>query len=524
MGTEPVLSPILVGRDAHLALLDARLAEAAAGHGRTVLLAGEAGIGKTRLIGALVRRARELGFVDIQGDLAPTDDGVPAAVVLDLARSMRDMPAMAATGEAIVARWRAAVGTGPATYSRTLVLDMVDQLRAAIDKPTLAVFEDLQWADDLSLELIGELARLADRHPLLVVGVYRRDDTGAEASLRAWRSRLLTQRIAEELRLERLTLDETATVTTLLLGTGLPAPRDLVLEVHRRSDGLPLHIEELLAAARALGPIDVGSIQAVDIPDTIEDAILARVARMSPEAQRIGRAAAVLGRCFVPDVLAGVMDVPVAGLDEPLQELVEHAVLYPFGARDIGFHDFRHQLLREAMYRSTPETERRRYHARAAEFGADLEGTTDVHASVHFARAGMRAEAYRTARAGAAAAARVAAHREAFELYARAVDHMPDDLPALERGQLYELFADEAGAIEHNALTEQALLDARAAYAEAGRPGPRRAHARRDPDRLAPRGPAPARAAGPRRGGPGGAARAAGRGRARPGPALAALR
>ena len=110
--TDPCSARSWSAATSYLALLDARLAEAAAGRGRTVLLAGEAGIGKTRLIGAIVRRARELGFAGIQGDLAPHDDGVPAAVVLDLARTMRDMPAMEATGEAIVARWRAAVGTG----------------------------------------------------------------------------------------------------------------------------------------------------------------------------------------------------------------------------------------------------------------------------------------------------------------------------------------------------------------------------------------------------------------------------
>lgn len=470
MATEPVQSPILVGRDEQLALLDTRLAEAAAGRGSTVLLAGEAGIGKTRLLGALIRRARELGFATAKGDLAPTDDGVPGAVVLELARTMRDLPGMGPTGEAIVERWRTALGSGTPTYSRTLVLDVVDALRSVIAGPCLIAFEDLQWADDLSLECIGELARLAGRHPLLVVGAYRRDDALTEASLRGWRSRLLTQRLAQELRLERLTLDETATVTTLLLGTGLPAPRDLVTAVHRRSDGLPLHIEELMAAARTRGAIDARSIDAVDIPDTIEDAILARVARLRPETQRIGRAAAVLGRCFVPDVLAGIVDRPTADLEGPLQELVEHGILYPYGLPDAGFHDFRHQLLREALYRSTPAAERRRFHARAAQVGAALEGATDVHASLHFAQAGMRAEAYRAACAGAAAAARVAAHREAFELYARAVEQMPDDLSAMERGELHERLADEAGAVEHNARAERALLDAQAAYVEAGRP------------------------------------------------------
>ncbi|MGK2849792.1 MAG: helix-turn-helix transcriptional regulator [Candidatus Limnocylindrales bacterium] len=463
-------SPILVGRDGHLELAEARLADAAAGHGSTVLLAGEAGIGKSRLVGAIMRRARAQGFTVVKGDLAPADEGVPAGVMLEFARTMRDQPALAPTGDAIAAHWRDATDGGRATYSRTLVLDVVDLLRSVIGGPTLFVFEDLQWADDLSLELIGELARLADRHPLLLVGVYRRDEAQALGPLRAWRSRLLTQRLAEEVRLERLTVAETATMTTLLLGTGLPAARDVVAAIQRRSDGVPLHVEELIAATRARGSVDVGSIHAVDIPDTIEDAILERVARMSPEARRTGQAAAVLGRCFVPDVLAGILDVPVSALDAPLEELVDHAVLYPYGVPDVGFHDFRHQLLREALYRSTSERDRRRYHARAAEFGTRLEGTTDVHTSVHFAAAGMHAEAYRAALSGAAAAVRVSAHREAFELYARAVDQMPGELPAMERAELLERFSDEAGAIERNAVAEQALMQARAAYLEAGRP------------------------------------------------------
>ena len=82
-----VLSPILVGRDGHLELADARLADGAAGRGRTLLIAGEAGIGKTRFLGAVIRAARARGFIDVKGDLAPQDQDVPGAVLLDLART-----------------------------------------------------------------------------------------------------------------------------------------------------------------------------------------------------------------------------------------------------------------------------------------------------------------------------------------------------------------------------------------------------------------------------------------------------
>jgi DNA-binding CsgD family transcriptional regulator len=464
-----MLSPILVGRDGHLDVADARLADAAAGHGRTLLIAGEAGIGKTRFLRAVIRRAKTLGFDYIKGDLAPQDHDVPGAVLLDFARMMQESPATADAGSRILERWTTATAEG-GIYSRPLVLETVEHIRASLDGPMVLAFEDLQWADDLSLEAIGELARTIESRRVLILATHRRDETPADAPLRSWRSRLLTQRQAEEIRLDRLTPAQTATMVSLLLESGLPAPSEVTSAIHERSDGVPLHIEELFAAVRAQGPVDVGAIREVGVPDTIEDAVLARTARLSPEAQAVARAGAVLGRCFVPDVLAGVMDVPVAELEEPLEELVDHSILYPFGEKDVGYHDFRHQLLRDALYRHTPARERRRYHARAAEFGAGLVGQTEVHASLHYARAGLRDEAFRTALAGAEAATRVSAHREAFELYRRAVEFIPADMPALERGQLLERYGDEAGAIEQNDIALQVAWDARAAYQAAGHP------------------------------------------------------
>ena len=126
---------------------------------------------------------------------------------------------------------------------------------------------------------------------------------------------------------------------------------------------------------------------------------------LSEDARAVARAGAVMGRCFAPDVLAGIMDLPVADLDGPLQELVDSSILYPFEMIDHGYYDFRHQLLRDALYDSVPAAELRRLHARAGEFGAELVGATEIHASLHFERAGLRAQAFRAALAGARSAA-----------------------------------------------------------------------------------------------------------------------
>jgi DNA-binding CsgD family transcriptional regulator len=465
-----VQCPILVGRDDILDLADKALADAAAGRGRALLFAGEAGIGKTRIVQSILRRARASGFRDVSGDLAPQDADVPLAALRDLFRTMRQDASLADLGDELLARCDQAAANGDA-YSRVLVLDLVERIRDRIDRPTILKFEDLQWADDITLEAVAELARSSSELPLLVIGVYRRDETPPGTPLRDWRSRLLTQRRAEEIRLERLCVEDTATMTTLLLKTGLPAPTDVVRAVHERSDGLPLHIEELIAAARATNrTVDAAAIRAADVPDTIEDAIRARASRRSKDAQLVAQAAAVMGRCFEPEVLAGVMDRPVEELDAPLRELVDHGFLYDFNVVDVGYYDFRHQLLRDTVYRATPARDRRRYHARAGEFGATLVGAVEIHASLHYERAGLNELAFKAAKAGGDEAARLSAHRESFELYRRAIANMPNDLSDLERARLLERCMTQAGAIEENAIAEELTWAARAAYQAAGIP------------------------------------------------------
>jgi DNA-binding CsgD family transcriptional regulator/tetratricopeptide (TPR) repeat protein len=463
----PLLCPILVGRDDLLELADRRLAEVAAGHGQFLLLAGEAGIGKSRFMGAIERKAQARDFRVASGLVAPQDREVPAASLLDLARTMTRIPAFADLGRDLLGL-RGEAAAAQYVRRRMFVLDVVDRIAAGIDHPTILGFEDLQWTDDLSLEIIAELGRRTRDDPLLLVATYRTDELPRGAALRDWRARLLTQRLAEEARLAPLTLDQTALMTTLIVDTGLPAPREVVSAVYERTDGIPLHVEELLGALGEDARTDGRAIREAVVPDTIEDAVLERIGHRSPEARAVAQAGAIIGRCFVPEVLAGIMDVPPDTLDEPLRELVDHDFLDPPGAR--GLFDFRHQLLRDVLYRSVPERTRRRLHARAAEFGAQLEGASEVHASVHFERAGLRPQAFRAALAGAREAASLSLHREAVELYRRAVDNLPADIDDSEHAELLYAFSEEAAAVEDDELSERLATAARDRYLAAGRP------------------------------------------------------
>ena len=464
-----VLCPVIVGRDDLLELVDHLIDEAARGRGHALFLSGQAGLGKTRLIRATARKAVAAGLRVEGGGVAPQDREVPLASIREMANSMRENPDFGTLGPDLLAM--DGVHDGDALGSRRLLVrGAADRILDAIDRPTFLIFDDLHWTDELSLEVIGELVRHGGDRPLFLLGGYRADEFPPDSIHREWRARLLSQRDAEEFRLQPLTLEQTAVATTLILGGELPAPRDVVEAVHERTNGIPLHIEELLGALDDDARTDGRQIRDAHVPDTIGDAVLARLSRLSDEARLVARAGAVLGRCFSPDVIAGMVDRPLPELESTIDELVDASFLHPFNYIDQGYYDFRHQLLRDAVYGSLPPSQLRRFHAQAAEFGMALEGANVIHASRHYERAGLRSQAFRAAMTGAGNASRISARHESFELFRRAIDNMPADLPVGEQAELYEKFADAAGAIERNEECTAAATRARKLYQQAGRP------------------------------------------------------
>ena len=464
-----VLCPILVGRDSVLELIDGLVGEAALGRGSALLLSAPAGLGKTRLIRTAVRKAEAAGLRVDGGSVAPQDRQVPLASIREMATGMRGNDVFGTLSDDLLAI--DGRHGGDALGARRLVVrSTADRILEAVDRPTVLVFDDLHWTDELSLEVIGELARHTSGKPLLLVGGYRPDEFPADTIHREWRGRLVGQRHAQEVRLSSLTLEETGVATTLIIGGDLPAPRDVVEAVHERTNGIPLHIEELLAALDDDALTDGRQIREAHVPDTIADAVLARVRRLSDDARLVVRAGAVVGRCFSPDALAGILDRPLTDLEPTLEELVDASILYPFDYVDQGYYDFRHQLLRDAVYGSVPPSQLRRFHAQAAEFVMGLESSSIVHASRHYERAGLHPQAFRASLTAAEAASRISARQEAYELYQRAIANMPSALSALAKAGIYERFADAAGAIERNQECSVAAARARELYLEAGKP------------------------------------------------------
>ena len=465
-----IQSPVLVGRDTDLALIETRLAAAAAGTGQLLFVAGEAGIGKTRLLGSAARRARASGFAVARGAAFPGDVQSLAGLLLDLASDLTSAagPALSGLGQSLTSRVREIpTGTGDAHHRRRLLVqDLADLLVTAhAGAAVLILLEDLHWADELSLDVLGHLAgRLAGK-PLLVVGAYRSDELHSGLPMRELRARLLGQRLGEEIRLPRLGLSQTATMASALLGR--PAPAQMVQAIHERSDGIPLHVEEFLAAIGedALTPHSGVAVQSAAVPDTLNDAVLSRARRLAARTREVASAAAVIGRSFGFDLLTAITDSGPDAVAAALRELQGAHFVLP-GSDAVSF-DFRHALIRDALYADTDLPVRRRLHERVALTAAER-GYRGAFISAHFEQAGCPGPAYEHAAAAAGEAASMSAHGEALELYRRAVRNLPGGLPVQDRAKLFAALGDEAAATDDNTAAAEAYRKARELITSAG--------------------------------------------------------
>ena len=241
----------------------------------------------------------------------------------------------------------------------------------------------------------------------------------------------------------------------------------MVAAIHDRSDGIPLHVEELLAAIDedALTPQSGAAVQAAAVPDTLGDAVLSRAQDLTARTREVASAAAVIGRSFDFDLLTSISDTGPDEVAAALHELQDAYLVLP-GADAVSF-DFRHALIRDTLYTDTDLPLRRRLHERVAVAAAER-GYRGAFISAHFEQAGCPGLAYEYAVAAAGEAASISAHGEALELYRRAVRNLPAGLPALDRAELFGALGDEAAATDDNAAAAEAYRTAHELATSAG--------------------------------------------------------
>ncbi|HEX4011774.1 MAG TPA: AAA family ATPase [Solirubrobacteraceae bacterium] len=429
-----------VGRVGELAELQLAVREASAGRPGLVLLGGDSGVGKTRLVGELEQRlaaeASGEGAVPmlLRGDTVEQADGeLPYAPLLSALRSLvrERHPAFAALG----AGSRSQLATilpgleddGPRRprEERAGTTDQVRLFEAALElldrlsepAPVVLILEDMHWADRSTRTFAAFLARSMRQERVCFVLTYRTDELHRRHPLRPLLSELERLERARRVELEPFDRDELGEALTDILGA---QPDGALLDrLFTRSEGNPLYTEELLAA----GLDGRGAA-----PQSLRDAFLVRIERLAPDAQRVARAVAV-ARAADEQALSATTGLDHDPLQAALRETVAEQVLI---AGDDERFCFRHALLREALYDDLLPGERGELHIALArhlelQCGADDDRESERASAIagHYAAAGDQPNALRSMIAAARAADKVVAYGEAADLTERALELWP---------------------------------------------------------------------------------------------------
>jgi ATP/maltotriose-dependent transcriptional regulator MalT len=384
----------LLERDAALEQLHALLNEAIAGEGRVVLVAGEAGIGKTVLVQQFCRSVRDRADVFI-GACDPLSTPTPLGPLLDIA------PSLGGEVEELLRQT-----APPRRVFSALMARLASDMR-----PRVLVIEDMHWADDATLDLLRFLARRLHSTRTLLIATHRDDEVGPRHPLRVAIGDVASAPVVRRLTLQPLSVTAFKTLTS---GSGLDAE-----ELHRRAGGNPFFLSQFLVASSR------------NVPMTVRDAMAARISRLSLAARDALERAAVIGTRIETRLMAPIEAIAPSGLDA----CIEAGLLVTLS----GQVEFRHELLREAVLEMVPAPRLVALHRFAldtllptglrdnmlATLAHHAEGACDGSAVLEFAPAAARR------------AAQLGAHREAAAQYARAL-RWADGLEPRERALLLE--------------------------------------------------------------------------------------
>jgi DNA-binding CsgD family transcriptional regulator/tetratricopeptide (TPR) repeat protein len=379
---ERVSSPVFVGRRRELARVEAALARAGDAPGaagpdleaaspaehRLFLVGGEAGVGKSRFVHELARRARGAGIMPVEGGCLPAGaDGLPFGPIVETLRAVGreigddELLALLGPGHFELSRLMPHLGTRPDEgrldgYAQTRLFDSVLHLleRLAARRPLLFIVEDLHWADPSTLDLLEFLGRNVRATPLVIVGTFRTDDAVPGHRLVRWLAEQTRAGRSVRMDLEPFARSEVREQVGAILG----GPPDIAVldALTARTQGNAFYVEELLAS----GPFDD------TLPATLREVLLARIAGLSEPTQRFLRAASVSGSQFRPDLTAAVLGISRLAADRALREAVAHHILRPIETASAERFAFRHALVQESLYGDLLPADRRRMHATLA--------------------------------------------------------------------------------------------------------------------------------------------------------------
>jgi DNA-binding CsgD family transcriptional regulator len=347
--TRSASSTTFVGRQLELGVIEQALAATQTAGPGVLTIVGEAGIGKTRLAAESARRAKSAHHRVGSGRcLNVAAGGQPFGPFREaLAELLGPRPA----GQLFRARDTSPRGSDERAALFDAVADAIHG-KATADAAALVVVEDVHWSDRSTRDLISMLAGQS-RLRLLVLLTARREEVGGPTELASFLVDLELRGAAGRLNLGPLSDDEVARQARAIVGHDLDP---LVLEhIRRRSEGNPLYVEELAAAA-AVG-------RHAELPPTLADAILVRVAELPKDAQHVLRLCAVGGPRVTHGLLRAIAELPDKELETALRLAIRRQLLRSDVRRDEDAYVFRHALVHEVLYQDMLPPERTRFHA-----------------------------------------------------------------------------------------------------------------------------------------------------------------
>lgn len=439
----------LVGRSNELGQLVGLLARVTSGEGHTVLIEGEPGIGKSRLLQEIAGYAATRGIRTLRTNCYEIERGMPYQPVIDLVTqavgrssnaSLRKMPAIAAAEIAALVPSVAerfanlpALSTDFPELRQARLFQAIARLFDTLggERQLLVSVDDIHWVDDASRQFLHYLAcRISDR-PLLLVFTYRGEEVDSDESLAGFVQSLRREPHTRHFPLARLTL---ADAVALLQQSGEQRLRTagLAAWLHRESEGNPLFMTSLLhslseqdalpAAARERGAEDAAG-GAHLLPQALRDSVRARISRLPREVRGKLEIAAVLGRRFDFELLHAVAQEPQAVLLQAIEFLVRRQLLRE--EEEAGVYDFSHDKVREVVYLDIGVTRRMLLHRAVAE-ALERHPVLEVHERTaglaeHYERGQVWSRAIHSMVQAAEQSQRLFAMREALGWFDRAV-------------------------------------------------------------------------------------------------------
>ncbi|NEA98286.1 helix-turn-helix transcriptional regulator [Streptomyces sp. SID13726] len=467
------ISAPLIGRDDELDRLSGVLERARGGEARAVLVAGDAGVGKTRLLDEVMGRAAADGMTVVTGHCVDLGDvGLPYLPFTEMLGALAQDERFAGVLAAHPVVERLLGGGSPGdSGDRLRLFEGIAGLLAGIADiaPLLLVLEDLHWADQSSRDLLrfllsrGILQRAAGgtpTHPLAVLASYRADDLHRRHPLRPLLAELVRLPSVERLELRPMADAEVARLVRALREG--PLADTTVRRIVERAEGNAFYAEELLAAT---GSGDGG------VPSGLADVLLIRFEQLSDTAQQVLRTAAVAGRRVEHDLLRDAVRLPDEELEAALREAIGRQLLVP-GDRDT--YAFRHALAREAVYADLLPGERARLHGAFARLldGRGHRAESAAERAHHYRESHDLAEALAASLDAADHAMRVGAPAEELRHLEAALDLWSavdaSARPAGEGVDRVRLMLRASAAAAHTGELHRAVSLTRAALAGVG--------------------------------------------------------